>query len=94
VEGLLHVQQSLGLLLGDPGHRDTRPHRHDLGDLFLVDGRLVARDLGLPFGAEGVGQFARGGFRLAQRRGLLVLLVVDRRVLLLGDAVEVLLGLA
>ena len=37
---------------------------------------------------------AGGRLGLAQRRGLLVLLVVDRRVLLLGDPLEVLLGLA
>ena len=48
----------------------------------------------LPFGAERVDGLARGRLGLAQRRGFLVLLVVDRRVLLLGDAVEVLLGLA
>ena len=35
-----------------------------------------------------------GRLGLAERRGLLVVLVVDRRVLLLGDAVELLLRLA
>ena len=82
------------LLLGDPGDRDAGPHRDDLGDLLLVDRRLVARDLGLPLGPLGVDGLARGRLRLAQGRRLLVLLVVDRRVLLLGDAVEVLLRLA
>ena len=42
VEGVLHVQQPLGLLLGDAGDRDAGPHRHDLGDLLLADRRLVA----------------------------------------------------
>ncbi len=74
---------------GNPG-----PHRDDLGDLFLVDLRLVARHLRLPLGALGVDRFAGGRLGLAQGRGLLVLLVVDRRVLLLGDPLEVLLGLA
>ena len=56
--------------------------------------RLVARDLGLPLGAERVDGLARGRLGLAQRRRLLVLLVVDRGVLLLGDPLEVLLRLA
>ena len=42
VEDLLHLQESLGFLGGDPRDRDASPHRHDLGDLLLVDGRLVA----------------------------------------------------
>ena len=42
VERLLHVQQPLGLLLGDAGDRDAGPHRHDLGDLLFVDHRLLA----------------------------------------------------
>ena len=94
VEGLLHVEQALGLLLGDAGDRDAGPHRDDLGDLLLVDRRLVADDLGLPLGAERIDRLAGGRLGLAQRRGLLVFLVVDRRVLLLGDPLEVLLGLA
>ena len=94
VEGLLHLEQALRLFLGDAGDRDAGPHRDDLGDLFLVDRRLVARDLRLPLGALGVDRLAGGRLGLAQGRGLLVFLVVDRRVLLLGDPLEVLLGLA
>jgi hypothetical protein len=45
VERVLHVEQPLGFLGGDAGHRDSGPHRDDLGDLLLVDLRLVARDL-------------------------------------------------
>ena len=41
VEGVLHVEQPLRLLGGDPGDRDAGPHRHDLGDLLLVDRGLV-----------------------------------------------------
>ena len=71
------------------------PHRDDLGDLLLVDDRLLAGDLGLPLGAERRRRaLARGRLGLAQGGGFLVLLVVDRRVLLLGDPVELLLGLA
>ena len=55
---------------------------------------LLARDLRLPLGAQRVDLLARGRLGLAQRGGLLVFLVVDRRVLLLGDPVELLLGLA
>src|SRR6185503_18479735 len=47
-----HVEQPLGFLGGDTGHRDARPHRDDLGDLLLVDRRLVAADLRLPLGPE------------------------------------------
>ena len=94
VEGLLHVEQALRLLLGDAGDRDAGPHRDDLGDLLFVDRRLVAGDLGLPLGAQRIDRLAGGRLGLAQRGGLLVFLVVDRRVLLLGDPLEVLLGLA
>ena len=94
VERLLHVEQALRFLLGDARHRDARPHRDDLGDLLLVDLRLVARDLRLPVGAQRIDHLARGRLGLAQGRGLLVFLVVDRRVLLLGDPLEVLLRLA
>jgi hypothetical protein len=66
----------------------------DLGDLLLVDGRLVAGDLGLPLAPERLDRLAGCRFGLAQASRLLVFLVVDRRVLLLRDAVELLLGLA
>ena len=94
VQGVLHVQQPLGLLLGDARDRDAGPHRDDLGDLLLADGRLVAGDRGLPLGAQRVDLLLDGRLSLAQRRGFLVLLVVDRRVLLLGDALQLLLRLA
>ena len=94
VERLLHVEQPLGLLRRDPGDRDAGPHRDDLGDLLLVDRGLVAGDLGLPVAAELLDVLAGRRLGLAQARGLLVLLVVDRRVLLLRDAVQLLLGLA
>ena len=45
VERLLHLEQALGLLLRDAGDRDAGPHRDDLGDLLLVDLRLLAADL-------------------------------------------------
>ena len=91
---ILHVEQPLGLLLRDARNGDPGPHRDDLGDLLFVDGRLVAGDGVLPLAAERLGGLARGSLGLAQSRRLLVLLVVDRRVLLLGDSVEILLRLA
>ena len=66
VEGLLHVEQALRLFLGDAGDRDAGPHRDDLGDLLLVDRRLVARDLRLPLGALGVDR-SRGAVASASR---------------------------
>ena len=52
VEGILHVEEPLGLLLGDPGDGDPGPHRHDLGDLLLADGGLLPRQAVLPLGPQ------------------------------------------
>ena len=80
---------------GDAGDRDAGPHRDDLGDLLLVDRRLRRRDLSACHSARSLStRLAGRGLGLAQVRGLLVLLGVDRRVLLLGDPVELLLRLA
>ena len=66
VEGLLHLEQPLGLLLGDAGDRDAGPHRDDLGDLLLVDRRAASPEmLRLPLGAQRVDALAGG--RLAPR---------------------------
>ena len=94
MKGVLHVEQALGFLLRDARHRDPGPHRDDLGDLLLVDDRLLPGQGRLPLGAERVDGLAGGRLGLAQGRRFLVFLIVDRRVLLLGDAVELLLGLA
>ena len=85
VQRVLHVQQALGLLLGDARHGDARPHGHDLGDVLLGDDRACTGLLGLPVAAQLVRWCARSGLRVAQLLGALVLLVVDRRLLLLGD---------
>ena len=94
VERVLHVQQSLGLGLGDARDRDAGPHRDDLGDLLLVDRRRVAGDRGLPLAAEGVDLLAQRGLVLAELGRGLVVLGVDRAVLLLGHPVELALRLA
>src|SRR4051794_14694061 len=91
VERVLHLQKALRLLLGDPGDRDTGPHRHDLGDLLLVDLGRLGGDLRLPVAAQLLDGLARSRLLLAKRRGLLVLLRVDRGVLLLRDPLEILL---
>ena len=93
VERVLHVQQALRLLLRDAGDGDAGPHRHDLGDVLLGDlGRLC--------GHASACQSLRSWSTLASRAvsasrscwRALVLLVVDRRLLLLGDPLELLLG--
>ena len=67
VERVLHVEQPLGLLRGDARDRDAGPHRDDLGDLLLVDGRLVAADLRLPL-ARGASRPSRAAVASASRR--------------------------
>src|SRR4029453_9629120 len=62
--------------------------------LFFVDGWLIAADLGLPFRTLRLDRLARGCLFFSEAGGVLVLLVVDRGVLLLCDAVKLLLGLA
>ena len=91
---LFHVEQPLGLLLGDPRDRDAGPHRDDLGDVLLVDLRLVGRTWRLPLVARSCRRVSRAVASGRAARRLLVLLVVDRRFLLLGDALELLLRLA
>ena len=70
-----------------PVHIATTVRDVLLGDL----GHVVALLL-LPGAAQLVERGLGDGLGVAQRGGALVVLVVDRRVLLLGDAVELLLG--
>ena len=82
VELVLHPHQLRGLGLGQLEHRDPGPHRDDVGDLLLADRRALGRLAGLPL----VGQLAlalrQAALLVAQVRGLLELLRLDR--LLLG----------
>src|ERR671938_600641 len=48
VELLLHADELLGLGLGELEDRDARPHRDDVRDLLLADGRPLAAFAGLP----------------------------------------------
>src|SRR5690606_16601756 len=90
VQLVLHAEQTRGLLLGELEHRDTGPVGEDLGDLFLVD---LGDDVEI---ARTPLLLALGTLRdellllVAQARGLLEVLRVDRRFLLatgIGDLV-------
>ena len=52
VQRVLHVQQPLGLLLGDARDRDAGPHRHDLGDVLFGDLGGVSAWRVLPVAAQ------------------------------------------
>ncbi len=87
---VLHAEQTRGLLLGELEHRDTGPVGEDLGDLLLVD---LGDDVEI---ARTPLLLALGTLRdellllVAQARGLLEVLRVDRRFLLatgVGDLV-------
>ena len=94
VQLVLHAHELLGLGLGELEDRDAGPHRDDVGDLLLADGRtrsvlVVAPGL---FGlALGVGQAA---LLVAQVRGLLELLGLDRGLLLAARRLDLVLELA
>ena len=79
VQGVLHVQEPLGLLLGDPGDRDPGPHRDDVGDVLLGDVREVRVELRPPLRAHPIHVLARGRLAVAQVGRHLVVLAVDRR---------------
>ena len=84
VERVLHLEQALGLLLRDARHGDAGPERDDLGDVLLGDVRRHRGHLGLPVAAQLVDLGARRGLGVAQLLRALVVLVVDRRLLLLA----------
>ena len=88
VEVLLHLEQTLGLLLGELVHRDTGPQRQHLGDGFLVD--LVEQ-----VDAVGLDLELLGGLLLEQRlllvaeaTGLFELLLLDGALLRFLHLVE------
>ena len=85
VQRVLHVQQSLRLLLGDARDRHARPHGDDLGDVLLAHHRGVLGLPGLPLAAQLVDGGSSGGLRVPELLGAVVLLVGDGRFLLLGD---------
>ena len=92
VQRVLHVQQPLRLLLGDAGDGHAGPHRDDLGDVLFGRRRRVSGHARLPVAAQLV-ELARAEVSASRSAGrTLVVLVVDGRFLLLGDALEFLLG--
>src|SRR4051794_12840849 len=94
VELLLHAHELLRLGLGELEHRDAGPHGHDVGDLLLADGRALGVALApLPLLFELallVRQLALG---VAQVRGLLELLRLDRGLLGAARLLDLLLEL-
>ena len=91
---VFHLEQLRGLGLGEAHDRDTGRHGQDLGDLLIPDlGDLVGLAT-LP------GLFLRlallGQLRLlvAQRRGLLEVLIVDGRLLIAAHLGDLLIQLA
>ncbi len=55
VQRVLHLQQPLGLLLGDARDRDAGPQRHDLGDVLVGHLWRLGGQRGLPVAAQLVG---------------------------------------
>src|SRR4051812_775423 len=94
VELLLHAHELLRLGLGELEHRDAGPHRDDVGDLLLADGGTLRVALApLPLLLELallVGQLALG---VAEVRGLLELLRLDRGLLRAARLLDLLLEL-
>ncbi len=82
VQLLFHLQQTMGLGLGELGHRDAGPHGRHLGDLVLTDGDLGVL-VGLPpLLFQLVPLVQQLALAVAERSGLLEVLGVDGRFLL------------
>ena len=94
VELLLHPDQLLGLGLGQLEDGDAGPHRDDVGDLLLADDRARALLAGVPLLLELA--LLRGELALlvAQVRGLLELLGLDRGLLRAPRLLDLLLEIA
>src|SRR5579864_3171614 len=95
VQLLLHADEPLRLRLGELEDRDARPHRDDVGDLLLAHLGLLLEVLGAaPLLLELALLLRELALLVAQRGGLLEFLGLDRGLLLLADAVDLLLQLA
>ena len=81
VELLLHAHELLRLGLGELEDGDAGPHRDDVGDLLLADRRALAGLAGLPPLLELALLVREPALLVAQRRGLLELLRLDRGLL-------------
>ncbi len=94
VQLLLHADQLLGLGLGELEDRDARPHRDDVGDLLLADLGLLLGLGVLPLLLELALLLRELALLVAEPRGLLELLRLDRVFLLLADLLDLFLELA
>ena len=94
VELLLHAHQLGRLGLGQLEDWDAGPHRDDVGDLLLADRGTLGRLAGLPL----LGQLAlllrQTALLVAQVRGLLELLRLDRSLLRAARLLDLVLELA
>ena len=95
VQLVFHAQQLGGLFLGELVHRDAGPEREHFGDRLFVDLVEEVDALGapllLPCSDALLEQFL---LRVAQLRGPLELLRLDRRFLLLADLRDLVFELA
>ena len=86
VERVLHLQQALRLLLRDARDRDAGPHRHDLGDVLLGHLGLSSAPAAACQSLRSWSTAALAADSASRSAGrALVVLVVDRRFLLLDD---------
>ena len=94
VQLVLHPDQLLGLGLGQLEDGDAGPHRDDVGDLLLADDRAGALLAGAPLLLELA--LLRGELALlvAQVRGLLELLGLDRGLLGAAGLLDLVLEIA
>src|SRR5215211_6873589 len=93
VELVLHAHQLRRLGLGELEHRDAGPHRDDVGDLLLADRGALAALAGLPGVLELALLVGEAPLLVAQVRGLLELLRLDRGLLLAPRLLDLLLEL-
>ncbi len=94
VELVLHADELLRLRLGELEDRDARPHGDDVGDLLLADLGLLVLLRGAPLVLELALLLRELALLVAQVRGLLELLGLDRRLLLLAHLLDLVLELA
>ena len=94
VELLLHPDELLRLGFRELEDRDARPHGDHVGDLFLADLRLLLVGLVAPLLLELLLLLRELALLVAELRGLLVLLRLDRAFLVGADLVDLLLELA
>ena len=78
VQLVLHVHEPLGLRLGELEDRDARPHGDDVGDLLLTDLGLLLPLLRAPLLLELLFLLRELSLLVAQARGLLEFLSLDR----------------